>query len=231
VRAVRADEPAGRLHHRLQRLVRVADDGHASGDVAERPLGIDSTRELRLGRREPLDQALVGDGRRGMIGKGAQQGELALAEVVDVRGVRAQCAEHLAAGHQRGRRHGPHVRDGDDPVRDRRVRETLVAAVVTRDDELAARHGMAEQPHADGQRHVADELLRLRIPDAGIHGEAHSIPVDEVHHGAIRLEQSRGFLDGMRQHRVDIGVLGARGRSFDLRPCGCAGHGRREDTP
>jgi hypothetical protein len=35
----------------------------------------------------------------------------------------------------------------------------------------------------------------------------------------------------MRQHRVDVGVLGARGRSADLRPCGCASHGRGEDTP
>jgi hypothetical protein len=166
-----------------------------------------------------------------MVGERTEERELRLAEVIDIRGVGPQRAKDVAIGDQRGGRHRPHVGDGDDPVRHGRVREALVAAVVTRDDELATRHRMAEQPHANRQRQVPDELLRLRIPDAGIHGESHPIPVDEVHHGAVGIEQARGLLDGMRQHGIDIGALGVRGRSGDLRPGGCAGHGRREDTP
>ena len=187
------------------------------GDLAERPLRVDPLGELGLGGLEPLDQPLIGDGRGSVIGQGAEQGQAGLVEVVDPARVRAKGAEHLTVGDQRGGRHRSHVRGEHDAVRDLGVREALVAAVIGRDDQLALLCGVTEDADPDRERQVPNQLLRLRVADAGVHREPHEAVVDEVDHRAVGVEQASHLLDGMREHRQ-------RGRGSGL---GRRGHGRR----
>ena len=151
VGAVGADEPARGLDHRVQDLAGLADDGDAGADLAQRSLRVDATGQLLPRAGQLLDQPLVGDRARRVVGERPQQRDLRLVEVVDPRRVGPERAEHLAIGDERRGRHGAHVRDHGDPVGDVRVGEALVAPVVARHDHLAGGDGVAEEPDADRQ--------------------------------------------------------------------------------
>ena len=195
---------------------------------------LDAARQLLLGSREPLDEPLVCDCRRRVIGQRPQQRDLGLVEVVDSGRVGAESAEHLPLRDQRRRGHRAHVGDRHDPIGDRRVREALVPPVVARDDHLAAGDCVAEEADTHRQRDVADELARLRIADARVDRELEPalIRVDQVDHRTVRPEQARRLLDRARQQGVTVLLLAGRAfRRLWLGAGRSAGHEAGEHTP
>ena len=61
--AARAEQPGRLVDDVLEQLRRVLDDHHPAGDLAQRALRLRGPAEGRLRRREPVDEAGVGDAR------------------------------------------------------------------------------------------------------------------------------------------------------------------------
>ena len=74
----------------------------------------------------------VGDGRGGMVGQRADEGDLGGVEGIGPAAERAERAVHLVAGPERGHDHRVDPDVGDDLVRALGVGERLVVGVVLR---------------------------------------------------------------------------------------------------
>ena len=161
--AVRREQAPRGVDDRLEHLAGVPDGGDASRDALERLLRVEAARELVGLVADALEEALVRHGHRRVIGEGAQERHLGLAEVRDPRAVGTDGAERLALDQERRNCHRAHVRDRRDAIRDLRVPESLVAPVVARDDDLLRAHRVPEHAHPRLEHEAPDQVLRLGV--------------------------------------------------------------------
>jgi hypothetical protein len=182
----------------LEEVARVADRGDASGDLAERPLGVGLVAELRPGVVELLDQPGVGHRDRSLAGERLDDPGVVLAERVGLAGVHRQRPERAAVADQRDRDDRPDLVPADVGVGRGRVVEPLVVEVVPGEDRTA----------------LADRLAGDPLPGLGLAGpgdgaetgppagrgvvrpiEAAGHFVEDVDAGAVGVQQARGLVD------------------------------------
>ena len=201
VRAIRVQQPLRGVDRRLQHLVRVTDGGDPGRDALQGALRLHPAGELLGPGLEALRQPEVADGRRGVIGQCAEQGDLRLAEGGDARREGAHGADRLLVDEKGSRDHRAHVGVLHDLVRARQVAESVIVGVVVRDGQLAARHGGAEHAGAHRQDHVPDQASCGGVADPGVVREVEVAArlVEQVDHGAVGLEQARRLVHGAGQ--------------------------------
>ena len=154
--AVRAQQ-ASRLVDRALEHVRQVRGGRDAGvDLAQAAFDLGPVGQHRAGLVEGGDQPRVGDGRGGMVGQRADQGDLGGIERVGATAERAERAVHLVAGTERGHDHGVDPDVGDDLVRAFGVGERRVVGVVLGDDDGALLDRAPEHAGPRLEDHLAD---------------------------------------------------------------------------
>ena len=78
------DEASRGLDHAVEDVAWLADGRDAGGDLGQGALRVDPACQLFLRGGQPLDEPLVGDRSRGVVGQGSEERDLGLVEVVDL---------------------------------------------------------------------------------------------------------------------------------------------------